>query len=54
MSTNLEYRGRERERKEKVGDRSAQLNEEKSDREPEQEIKDKGDIFCWKNNMKFL
>ena len=39
MSTNLEYRGRERERKEKVGDRPAQLNEEKSDRELEQEIK---------------
>ena len=35
MSTNLEYRGRERQRKEKVGGRPAKLNEEKN----------KGDIF---------
>ena len=40
--------------KEKVGDRPAKLNEKKSDRELEREIKNKGDIFCWKNNMKIL
>ena len=41
MSTNLEYR-----EKEKVGDRSAKLNEKKkTDRELEREIKNKGDIF---------
>ena len=39
--------------KEKVGDRPVKLNEKKSDRELEQEIKNKGDIFCWKNDMKF-
>ena len=39
---------------EKVGDRPAKLNEKKSDRELEREIKNKGDIFCWKNNMKIL
>ena len=42
--------------KEKVGGRSAILNGEKSDKELEQEIKkkNKGYIFCWKNNMKIL
>ena len=41
MSINLEYRGRERQRKEKVGERSEKLNKKKSDRELEQEIKKK-------------
>ena len=40
--------------KEKVGDRPAKLNEKKSDRELQRQIKNKGDIFCWKNNMKIL
>ena len=40
MSTNLEYR-----EKEKVGDRSAKLNEKKKETELEREIKNKGDIF---------
>ena len=41
--------------KEKVGGRPAKLNGEKSDRELERELKkNKGDIFCWKNNMKIL
>ena len=31
--------------REKVGDRPAKFNEEKSDRQLEEEIKDKGDIF---------
>ena len=35
MSTNLECRERKRNRKEKVGDRLAELNEKKSDRELE-------------------
>ena len=40
--------------KEKVGDRPAKLNEKKSDRELEREMKNKGDTFRWKNNMKIL
>ena len=53
MSTNLEHIQKEKDReKEKVGDRPAKLNEKKSDRGLEREIKNKGDIFCWKNNMK--
>ena len=52
MSTDLEYRDRE---KEKVGDRPAKLNEKsEDDRELEREIKNKGYIFCSKNNMKIL
>ena len=39
MSTNLEYRARERQRKEKVGRRPAKLNEKKGDRDLEREIK---------------
>ena len=39
---------KERDReKEKVGDRPAKLNEKKSDRQLEREIKDKGDIFLF-------
>ena len=45
---------KDRAEKEKVGDRPARFNEKKSDRELEREIKNKGDIFCWKNNMKIL
>ena len=45
MSTNLEYRAGERQRKEKVGGRPAKLNEKKGDRDLEREIKNKGDIF---------
>ena len=40
MSTNLEYR-----EKEKVGDRSAKLNEKKKQTENYCERKNKGDIF---------
>ena len=51
MSTNLE---RERQRKKKAGDMLAKLNEKKKERrEIEREIKNKGDIFCWENNIKF-
>ena len=42
MSTNLEYRARE---KEKVGSRPAKLNEKKGDRDLERERKNKGDVF---------
>ena len=42
MSTNLEYRARERQRKR---GRPAKLNEKKGDRDLEREIKNKGDIF---------
>ena len=42
--------------KEKVhaGDRPAKLDERKSERELEREMKNKGDILCWKDNMKNL
>ena len=39
---------------ETVGDRPAKLNEKKSNTELERETKNKGDIFCWKSNMKIL
>ena len=45
MSTDLEYRARERPRKREVGARPAKLNEKKGDRDLEQETKGKGDIF---------
>ena len=45
MPTNLGDREREREKKEKVGDRPAKLNEKKNDRDLQREIKNKGDIF---------
>ena len=52
MSTNLE---RERQRKKKAGDMLAKLNEKKREKgELEREIKNKGDILCWENNMKIL
>ena len=54
MPTNLGYREKGSEKKEKVGDRPAKLNEKKSERELQREIKNKGDIFCWKNNMEIL
>ena len=48
MSTNLEYRARESQRKEKVGGRPAKLNEKKGrqrSRARDKKKKDKGDIF---------
>ena len=49
MSTNLEYRERERRRKEKVGDRPAKLNVKKGNRELKSEAikKTKKKFFCW-------
>ena len=52
MSTNLEYRASERQKK--VGGRPAKLNEKKGDRDLEREIKTKETFFCWKNDMKIL
>ena len=43
MSTKLEYRERQRQKKEKVGDRPAKLNVKKSDRELQQKIKNSKD-----------
>ena len=40
--------------KERVRGRPVKLNEKKGDRDLESEIKNKGDIFCEKNNMKIL
>ena len=46
MSTNLEYRARESQRKGKVGGRPAKLNEKKGrQRSRARDKKDKGDIF---------
>ena len=40
--------------KEKGGDRPSKLNDKKHDRELEREMKDKGDNFLWKKNVKIL
>ena len=53
MSTNLEYRERERQRKRGRRQASEAQLEKKSEEELERET-NKGDIFCWKNNMKIL
>ena len=54
MSTNLEYIARERQRKRENGRQASEAQREKvkGDRDLEREIKNKGDIFCWKNNIK--
>ena len=50
MSTNLEYRERKNREKEEVGRQASEAQREK---ELEREIKNKVDIFCWRNNMSF-
>ena len=50
MSANVEYRERQW-KSEKVGNRPAKLNEKKSDRQPEQELKCKGDIFLLEEQL---
>ena len=50
MSTNLENRGRERQRKEKV---RRQASEAQREKELERDTQNKGDVFCGRNNMKF-
>ena len=54
MSTNLEHRARESQRKERVGGRPAKLNEKKGRQRSRARDKNKGDIFCRKNDMKIL
>ena len=54
MSTNLEYKERERLRKRERRRQVSEAHREKSVRELEQEIKNKGDSFRKKNNMKIL
>ena len=57
MSTNLEYRARESQRKEKVGGRPAKLNEKKGrqrSRARDKKKRTKETFFCWKNNEKIL
>ena len=47
MSTNLEYRERERQRKSESGRQASEAQrEKKGDRQLEREIKNKGVIFC--------
>ena len=41
-------------REEKLGGRPAKLNEIKGDRDLEREMKNKGEILSWKNNMTIL
>ena len=54
MSANLDYRERERQRKLDSRRQASEAQREKSDSQLERGIKNKGDIFCWKNNMKIL
>ena len=56
MSTNLEYRARESQRKGKVGGRPAKLNEKKGRQRSRarDKKKTKETFFCWKNNKKIL
>ena len=54
MSTNLKLEQEKDPEKERLGGRPKKLNEKKGDRDLEWEIKNKGEIFCWKNNMKIL
>ena len=58
MSTNLEYRARESQRKEKVGGRRAKLNEKKgrqrSRARDKKKKKKQRRHFFWKNNEKIL
>ena len=45
MSTDLEYRARERQRRRESGRQPAKLNEKKGDKDLEREIKNKRDVF---------
>ena len=54
MSTNLEYRERKRQIQRESRRQASEAQREKGrQRELERDFK-KGDIFCWKNNMKIL
>ena len=52
MSTNLEYRERERQRLKRESGR--QVSEAQREKELVRETKNKGDEFRWKNNMNIL
>ena len=54
MSTNLEYRESERQRRRESRGQAREAQWKKSDKELEREIKSKGDEFRWKNNMEIL
>ena len=54
MSTNLEYRAGERQRKREVDGRPAKLNDKKGDRDLEREIKNKGDIVLLEEQHEHL
>ena len=54
MSTNLKYRARERQRKEKVGRRPAKLNEKKGDRDLEREIKNRRHFLLEEQHENFV
>ena len=51
---NIEKEKEKDREKGKIGGRPAKLIEKEGDSDLEREIKNKGDIFCWKNNMKIL
>ena len=51
---NIEKEKEKDREKGKIGGSPAKLIEKEGDRDPEREIKNKGDIFCWENNMKIL
>ena len=54
MSTNLEYRTRERSRKKESRRRPAKLDAKKGDTDREREIKTKGDILSEKQHENFV
>ena len=53
MSTNLEYRAKERQRKEKVGGRSAKLNKKWCDRDLDRELKKRRHFFVGRTTSKY-
>ena len=54
MSTNLEYKQEKIRETKNEGGMPAKLDAKKGDWDLEREIKNKEDIFCWKNNMTIL
>ena len=54
MSTNLEYRAREIQRKKERRQQASEAQREKGRQRSGARDKKKGDIFCWKNKMKIL
>ena len=55
MSTNLEYRARERQRKKESGRQASEAQREKGGQGfRARDKKTKETYFCWKNNMKIL